>query len=165
MNLEELFADKNKLDEQYQFYIQKKLLKPIEKDHDLVGAHIEKAKHNLRFFDNNAKHDGYDDWLIVTLYYTLYHLVLALITQKEFSSKNHTASLIFLIKHYIQFKEDIRLLYELSIKKEDAELYTELKEERHKASYDTQHNFSKKKITEYREKVITFLHKTEELIE
>ena len=79
----------------------------IGDNEDLVVAHLEKAKHNLLFFEKNIGDSQFNDWLIVTLYYALYHAVLALISKKGYSSKNHTASLVFLIKHYSQLKEDI----------------------------------------------------------
>ncbi len=165
MNIEELFNDKNKLEKKYNFFINKKQIIRIEPDNDLVLAHLEKAKHNMLFFDKNKKDETFRDWLIVTLYYALYHAVLALIVNKNYVSKNHTASLIFLIKHYAHLKEDIELFQELSIKKEDAELYTELKEERHKASYETNLSFSKEKIIDYKTRVVQFIHETWEIIE
>tara|TARA_Y100000310_G_scaffold341660_1_gene441534 strand:- start:945 stop:1457 length:513 start_codon:yes stop_codon:yes gene_type:complete len=165
MDIEKLFNDKKEVEKQFSFYQRKNHLIKIKKDKDLVNAHIEKAKHNMLFFDKNKDSDEFNDWLIVTLYYALYHSVLALIVNKEYNSKNHSASLIFLIKYYSQFKEDIILLQELSIKKEDAELYTNLKEDRHKASYETKHNFQTDNIIEYRSKVIDFIHKAEDIIQ
>ena len=56
-------------------------------------------------------------------------------------------------------------MHELSIKKEDAELYTKLKEDRHKASYESRVNFTDKNIHDYKQKVKDFIQKTEELIQ
>lgn len=165
MNLEKLFENRKEVDRLYYFYIDKKLLKKIKKDDDLVRSHIEKAKHNLLFFDKNKDDENFSDWLAVTLYYALYHAVLALIVNKQYSSKNHTASLIFLIKNYTHLREDIKLLHELSIRKEDVEFYTELKEYRHKASYETNHSFEKDRITKYKFKVIAFIDKVELILE
>ncbi|MEW5897438.1 MAG: DNA-binding protein, partial [Nanoarchaeota archaeon] len=75
------------------------------------------------------------------------------------------ASLIFLIKYYALPKEEILLVHELSIKKEDAELYTKLKEDRHKASYESRVNFTDKNIEYYQQKVKDFINKTEEMIQ
>ena len=165
MKIERLFDNPKLLEKKYNFFISKKLLKEIDEDKDLIESHIEKAKHNMQFFDKNKDDDGFNDWLIVTLYYALYHSVLALIINKNYISKNHTASLIFLIKYYSEFKNDILLLHELSIKKEDAELYTELKDDRHKASYNTEHNFTSDKINQYKRRVTDFIHKTEEILQ
>lgn len=165
MNIKILFENKELLEEKYKYFFYKKLLRKISKNTDLVKAHIIKAKHNLLFFDKNKEQQEFNDWLIVILYYALYHLVLALIVNKEHISKNHTASIIFLIKHYSNLEEEIEFVHELAIKKEDAEIYTQLKEERHKASYTTSKNFESDKINYYRTKVIFFLQKTEEIIE
>lgn len=95
MNIDKLFHDKNLLENQYNFFLEKKLLKKIQPDSDLTNAHMEKVKHNMRFFEKNKKDPEYNDWLIVILYYALYHSILALIVNKEYISKNHTASLVF----------------------------------------------------------------------
>lgn len=165
MGINRLFSNKKLLDNKYDFFLKKGLIVNIGETEDLVVAHLEKAKHNMLFFEKNFNDSQFNDWLIVTLYYALYHAVLALIVKKGYSSKNHTASLVFLIKHYSQFKEDILLVQELSIRKEDAELYTKLKEDRHKASYESKVNFTNKNIDDYEKKVKDFIQKTEELIQ
>ncbi len=165
MDINQLFSNKRLLERKYTFFLKKRLIVNIGDNEDLVVAHLEKAKHNLLFFEKNIGDSQFNDWLIVTLYYALYHAVLALISKKGYSSKNHTASLVFLIKHYSQLKEDIFLVHELSIKKEDAELYTKLKEDRHKASYESRVNFTDKNIHDYKQKVKDFIQKTEELIQ
>lgn len=165
MDINKLFSNQKLLDGKYAFFLKKGLIVNIGDNEDLVAAHLEKAKHNMLFFEKNFNDSQFNDWLIVTLYYALYHAVLSLIVKKGYSSKNHTASLVFLIKHYSQLKEDILLVQELSIKKEDAELYTKLKEDRHKASYESKVNFTDKNINEYKQKVKDFIQRTEELIQ
>ena len=54
---------------------------------------------------------------------------------------------------------------ELSVSKEDAELYTNLKEDRHDASYTTNIKFNQETIDNYESKVLDFINKTEELIQ
>lgn len=164
MNIDLLFKDEKKLNEKYNFYKEKRQIRYIGKDEDLAMAHLKKTKHNLLFFNINEKNLDFGDWLIVILYYSLYHAVLALISYKGYISKNHTASLILLIKYYSNFKEDIKLMHELSIVKEDAYFYTMLKEERHKASYTTKSFFSKNKIKNYKTKVISFVNKVENIL-
>src|SRR3989344_788853 len=165
MDISQLFLEKKLLEDKYDFFIRKGLIRHIGDNEDLVVAHLEKAKHNMLFFEKNINDSQFNDWLIVTLYYALYHAVLSLIVKKGYSSKNHTASLVFLIKYYSQLKEEIFLVQELSIKKEDAELYTKLKEDRHKASYESKVNFTDKNIQNYKQKVKDFIQKTEELIQ
>lgn len=164
MNIDKLFHDKNLLENQYNFFLEKKLLKKIQPDSDLTNAHMEKVKHNMRFFEKNKKDPEYNDWLIVILYYALYHSILALIVNKEYISKNHTASLVFLIKHYTLQKEEIQFVHDLSIKKEDAELYTQLKEDRHKANYESKITFPNGQIKVYKQKVTGLIQKIEEII-
>ena len=57
------------------------------------------------------------------------------------------------------------MINELSISKEDAELYTTLKDDRHTASYATENMFTNKQISIYEEKVLDFINKAEELIQ
>lgn len=165
MNIEKLFLDKQLLEKEIKFFLTKKQIKKINENKELVKSHIQKAKHNLEFYKLNKTQTKFNDWLIVTLYYSLYHCALALITNKEYSSKNHYATILILIKEYNITKEEAELIDELSITKEDAELYTNLKEDRHNASYATNLKFNNKKIESYEDKVLEFINKTEEILE
>jgi len=71
---------------------------------------------------------------------------------------------LILIKEYSITKDEAELINKLSINKKDAELYTSLKEERHNASYQTDTKFNIGAIQEYKNKVIDFINKAEELI-
>ncbi len=164
MDIERLFSDKNYLEQELQFFISKKHIKSITKNKELVQSHIKKARHNLEFYQLNKQHHKFNDWLIVTLYYALYHAALALITNKNYSSKNHYATILILIKEYSITKDEATLLNELSINKEDAELYTHLKDDRHDASYATNIKFSPEIVEKYENQVLDFINKTEELI-
>jgi uncharacterized protein (UPF0332 family) len=163
-NLNQLFENELLLNKVYSFYEKKELILPIEKNNNLVQAHLQKSKHNLSFFNKNKDDEDYNDWLIVILYYSLYHAVLSLITNKNYKSTNHTASLIFLIKNYSEFKSDIELFHDLSINQEDAQFYTQLKTDRHNASYQTSTQFSDEKINETKTKVISFINRVEKII-
>ena len=165
MNIDKLFLDKEYLEKEINFFINKKQIKKIDNNPELVKSHLKKARHNAEFYKLNKEHRKFNDWLIVTLYYSLYHSALALITNKNYSSKNHYATILILIKEYSITKDEAKLLSELSINKEDAELYTNLKEDRHDASYTTNSRFSQKTIEDYENKVLDFINKTEELIQ
>ena len=165
MNIDYYFGNKTKLEKQIDFFIEKKQLRKINENKSLIISHIEKAKHNMAFFDINKNISQFNDWLIVTLYYALYHSALALVVNKNYISKNHSATILFLMKHYIISREEIRLIEDLSIGKEDAELYTELKNDRHNASYSTKILFTDEKIKYYKDKVINFILKAEGIIE
>ena len=164
MNINKLFSDKDFLEKEIKFFESKKQIRKITENKELVKSHLKKARHNLKFFKLNKERNEFNDWLIVALYYSLYHSALALITNKKYYSKNHYATILLLIKEYRIDKEDIELINELSIDKEDAELYTSLKDERHQASNSTETLFSKNKIIEYEDKVLEFINKTEEIV-
>jgi uncharacterized protein (UPF0332 family) len=163
MDIDRLFSDKNYLEKELNFFTSKKHIKIIKENKELVQSHIKKARHNLEFYKLNKQHNKFNDWLIVALYYALYHSALALITNKNFSSKNHYATILILIKEYSITRDEAKLLDELSINKEDAELYTNLKDDRHDASYATNIKFTKETVTDYETKVLDFINKTEEL--
>lgn len=119
----------------------------------------------MGFFKLNEKYEEYKDWQIVALYYSLYHASLALITNRGYSSKNHYATIILLIKEYSISKDEAELINELSISQSEAQMYTNLKKDRHDASYSTETKFTKKTVKNYQREVIGFINKTEEILE
>lgn len=145
MNIELIFSNKKILDKEIKIYLNKKIIKRISPNKELVKAHLDKAKHNLEFFKLNKQNSKFNDWLIVTLYYSLYHTALALITNKNFSSKNHNATILLLIREYSISKDEAKLINDLCINKKDAEFYTNLRADRRNASYATSIKFSKEK--------------------
>jgi uncharacterized protein (UPF0332 family) len=165
MNINRLFCDKNYLEKEMGFFLSRKQIKIIEENKELVNSHLKKSRHNLEFYRLNKDSQKFNDWLIVTLYYSLYHAALALITNKNYSSKNHYATILLLIKEYSITKDEANLLNELSLSKEDAELYTNLKRDRHDASYMTNTKFSEEIINDYEIKVLNFINKVEEILE
>ena len=165
MDINRLFSDKEYLEKEINFFITKKQIKNISNNPELAKSHIKKARHNMEFYKLNKEHTKFNDWLIVTLYYSLYHCALALITNRNYSSKNHYATILLLIKEYSITIDEAKLLNELSINKEDAELYTNLKGDRHNASYATNIKFSRETIKDYENRVLDFVNKTEELMQ
>ncbi len=166
MKIEELIEDKKKIEELYKNYLNKKLIIK-SKDHNLLKkTHIEKAKHNLGFAEKILNFEDYNDWIIISLYYTLYHSFLALVQKKGYSSKNHNATLTFILKHYIEFeKAELELFVNLKISEEDAIFYSRLKEYRTKASYSTNINFKNEDVNELNKKVKKLLIKINHIIE
>lgn len=165
MNIKKLFSDKKYLEKEIEFFIDKKQIGKIQSNPELVQSHLQKAKHNLGFFKLNKMHEEYKDWQIVALYYSLYHASLALITNKNYSSKNHYATILLLIKEYSISEDEAELINELSIGKSEAELYTNLKKDRHDASYSTEIKFTKEVIELYQREVIKFINKVELILE
>lgn len=110
MNLNKLFSDKNYLESELNFFVRKKQIKIIEENSELVDSHLKKARHNIEFFKLNKQYSKFNDWLIVALYYSLYHCALALITNKRYSSKNHYATILILIKENGCFSDRVFII-------------------------------------------------------
>lgn len=147
------------------FHISKGNLIEDKTAEGLVLAHIEKAKHNLRVSDLLLSNNDYSDWVVISLYYALYHSCLALVANKGYYSKNHTATLLFILKNYSSIShEEIEMIDETSFTKSDAEFYTSLKQDRHDASYSTGALFDKERIGLLRKKTISFINKVEVML-
>lgn len=165
MNIEKYYADKKLLNREIKKYIEEHLLRKESFAKTLIIAHLEKAKHNLRFVDKNQSEKEFNDWTIVGLYYAAYHAALALVANKGYLSKNHEATLLFIIKEYHIDKKEIELIEDMAITKTDAEFYATLKEKRTQASYATNTLFQTEKVEEYRKRTIAFINKVEEILE
>lgn len=138
MNIGKLIEDKELLNEYYDNYLKRGLiLKSINSNH-LKYSHFRKALHNLEFVDTIKENKKFTDWIIVSLYYSLYHSFLSLLENKGYSSKNHNATIIFIIKNYLEIpKDDLELFNNLKMSEEDAIFYSSLKDSRNKASYSS----------------------------
>ncbi|ABR55580.1 HEPN domain protein [Methanococcus vannielii SB] len=167
LNVEEYFKNKSKLERNYEFHISKKTLSYESHAKSLVNAHVDKAKHNLSFVNNNLKYPEYNDWSVVGLYYAAYHAALSLLAKKNFISKSHNATVVFLIRHYTkEFSEkDIQLIDELLITKKDLAFYTALRSERQNASYSTDIMFGQNKVRELLKKTVEFVNKVDDILE
>lgn len=164
MNIDRIFEDSCFVDNEIAFFVRKKHIQLIPRNKHLVVAFLQKAKHNMAFYKENKGKSVYNDWLIVILYYALYHCALALITNKQYASKNHYATILILVKEYSISSDEVHFINELFITRNDAALYMDLKEDRHDASYSTSIRFSDTKIVEYESQVIDFINKTDELL-
>lgn len=101
-------------------------------------------------------------------YYAIYHAALALISKEGFTSKNHSATLAFLIHHHYHSKkalekEDVELIVS-SLEKEDIETLGISKELREKACYDVHEMFEKRLAEQIREQAIDFANKIKRLL-
>jgi uncharacterized protein (UPF0332 family) len=164
MKIEKLINNKELLEKTYQKYIKKKII--IKMQSDLSKAHISKSDNNMEFVNFLLENNKFFDWAIVGLYYAVYHGSLALLSKNGYSSKNHNATLCFLIKNFSEFsKDEIELIDELQIKREEIEFYSGLKDERQKASYSTNLLFSYDKVDELKEKSILLINKIKSILE
>lgn len=164
MKIEELLKDRKKLEETYNWYLQKKIIRKSLSD--LSGAHIAKSDSNIEFVSFLLENEKFFDWCVTGMYYAVYHASLALLSKEGFLSKDHSATLCFLIKNFSEFsQEDIELIDKLQISKEEIEFYSGLKEERRKASYSTSLLFDKDKVEELKEKSILIINKIKSILE
>lgn len=156
-------------------YIKKGILKKSSNESVL---HLKKTDHNLNFanwiFEKHKekieifKDETFYDWIINIYYYAIYHAALAMISKEGYESKNHTATLCFLIYHHYHSqkafnKEDVELIAS-SLSKEDIETLGTSKELRERACYDVHESFEQKLADQIREKTINFVNKIKFLL-
>jgi uncharacterized protein (UPF0332 family) len=164
MKIEKLMNNKELLEKTYEKYIKKKILK--KKSSDLSKAHISKSDNNMEFVNFLIENEKFYDWAIIGMYYSVYHSALSLLSKAGFSSKNHNATLCFLIKNFSEFsKEEIELIDDLQIKRDEIEFYSGLKDERQKASYSTSLLFDIEKVKEFKDKSILLINKIKSILE
>lgn len=157
-------------------YIGKRILKKSSDDSRL---HLRRTDHNLTFANWIIdKHKGeipeifgedtFYDWVISIYYYGIYHAALALMSKEGFTSKNHSATLCFLIYHHYHLqnaldKEDVELIAS-SLDREDIETLGASKELREKACYDVHELFEKRLAEQVREQAVNFTNKIKLLL-
>jgi uncharacterized protein (UPF0332 family) len=165
MNIDIYYKDKKLLTSSIDKFIKQNLLRKKAFAKTLIFAHLDKAKHNLRFVHKNKSNEEFNDWTIVGLYYAAYHAALALVANKGHVSKNHEATLLFIIHEYSIDKKAIKIILDMAITKEEAEFYATLKEKRTQANYATNTLFRTEKVEEYLHGTINFINKVEEIVE
>src|SRR3989344_7433079 len=80
----------------FQNYIKSKKIKKEIEISFLIQGHIEKADHNLKFVKSTIELKEFNDWAIVSAYYSIYHASLALCALKGYSTQDHLATLLIL---------------------------------------------------------------------
>jgi uncharacterized protein (UPF0332 family) len=166
MKIEKYFENEKLIEKEIKRYEREGSIRKTIFGEQLCKAHIEKANHNLEYVKYISKNEKFNDWQVIGLYYSVYHAALAMVSKKEYSVKNHRATILLIIREYTQItKEEIKLIEELKLENEDVKIYTELKEEREKASYSTNVEFRNEKVKELKTKTIKFVNKAKEIIE
>ena len=169
-NWEIWLENSKEVENSFNFYLKKEVLKEEKENKFLPISHLKKAEYNLRFVNFLNDNKKFYDWIIVGCYYTIYHSALALITKKGFSSKNHLATLCTLIKFYYEqnkelSKEEIKLVSKSSLEKQEVSYFAYAKEQRENASYGISEEFNKSEAEELLKKTIQFLNKAREILE
>ncbi len=152
----------------FQNYILSKKIKKEAETPLLVQGHLDKADHNLRFVKSTLELKEFNDWAIVSAYYSIYHASLALCALKGYSTKDHLATLLILIKEFYKkelSKEEIETVGNTTIEKEEVLYYVEAKGKRNKASYSTHKIFEAHEAENLRTKAINFVNKVKEIID
>lgn len=165
----EIWLDDEKARENdFQDYLNSKKIKREEEKEELVQGHIEKADHNLKFVKSTLELKEFNDWAIVSSYYAIYHASLALCALKGYSTKDHSATLLVLIKEFYKkllTKEEIETIGNSSIEKEEVLYYVEARNKRSKASYSTKRIFDRNEAEALRLKAISFVNKIKNIID
>ena len=111
---------------------------------------------------------AFNDWAIVSAYYAIYHASLALCALKGYTTKDHNATLLILIREFYQKgleKEEIAIVGKTTLEKEEVLYYVKAKGKRSKASYSTKIAFDKNEAELLRLKALAFINKAKEIIE
>ena len=152
----------------FQKYLEKRKIKVETEKKELVNGHLDKADHNLKFVQSTLELGEFNDWAIVSAYYSIYHASLALCALKGYSTKDHFATLLIVIKEFYNKglgREEIETIGKTTMEKEEVLYYIEAKTKRNKASYSTQKIFDKKEAENLRLKAIDFVNKAKEIID
>lgn len=164
-DLNKLIENHEIVDKNIQQFIKANILVKQPVDIEEINGHILKSDHNLRFVAETIK-QNFLDWAITGCYYASYHAALALIMTKNYSSKNHLATLCVLIKEFYKKglnKEDIELI-SLFLDYKDILFYLESKNKREDAAYSTKTRFDKKEVEALRIKAVLFASKIKAII-
>ena len=160
--------DERRRENDFQRHLDTKKIKKETEIKELVQGHLEKADHNLRFVKATLDLEEFNDWAMVSAYYSIYHASLALCALKGYSTKDHLATLLILIREFYQTRlnrEEIEMVNKITIEKEQVLYYIEAKNKRTKASYSTQRIFAKDEAEILQRKAIAFTNKAKEIID
>ncbi len=163
--LEKYISNHEVMNEIISEFVKKEIIKTENIDNAGIQGHLLKSERNLKFVNDNIKLD-YFDWAITGCYYASYHSALALIMTKGFSSKNHLATLLLLIKYFYNKglnKEDIQSLATL-LDYQDILFYVESKNKREDATYSTKTTYTKQDVEQLRMKSTLFVSKIKEML-
>jgi uncharacterized protein (UPF0332 family) len=165
----EIWLEKEgRVEKDFQRNLRIKKIKVETETTELIKGHLEKADHNLKFVANTLDLKSFNDWAIVSAYYAIYHASMALCALKGYSTKDHLATLLVLIKEFYKrelTKEDIVMVSKTTLEKEEVLYYVEAKDRRSKASYSTDILFDIGEAESLQKRAIAFVNKVKQIIE
>ncbi len=110
-----------------------------------------------------------DEWVVITGYYAMYTSALALIAKIGYRSKNHTATINlleeFFIKKKLMSKEDLSLLKNAMLLKDEIEKLSEARHKREIAQYSVTKRTTKEIAESIKNDAYNFINKVELMIQ
>lgn len=149
--------NKKALDRDFKRYLKLQIVRKIESSSNLSKVHIDKSFHNLDFAnftlqnqeDINKRVDDetYYDWVVVILYYAMYHAAMALLYKIGYKADTHLSTICVLCKKCVGDtlkKKDIENISAiLQLSEEEIKEIGRAKDRREKASYSGSVSFEK----------------------
>lgn len=163
--------DETKCKKDFDVFLKKNSLKKEDETVHLSKSHTNKMEYNLLFVQHLFDIQKFYDWVIVGCYYSIYRAALALLATKGYSSKHHVTTLCALVHLWYATgkqgltSEDIKLVAQSSLEKEEVSYFAEAKEKRETASYGISEEFSKAEAEELYKNTIVFINKVRRILE
>ncbi len=164
-DLNKYLNDVDLIEEKINEFIEKEIIKIEKPNKEEIKGHLLKSEHNLKFVKDNMNLN-YLDWAITGCYYASYHSAIALILTKDYSSKNHLATLLIIIKEFYNKgldREDIQTLSNF-LDYQDILFYVESKNKREDATYSTKTKYTKQEVEQLRIKAAFFVSKIKTML-
>lgn len=163
--------DKERCKRDFEAYVRRSSLRQERETQHLSTSHANKMEYNLLFVQHLFNIQQFYDWVIVGCYYSIYRGALALLAKKGYSSKHHETTLCALIHLWYSAgnleitEEDIKLVAQSSLDKEEVSYFAEVKEKRETASYGISDEFTKVEAQKLHANTIAFVNKVRSILE
>lgn len=83
----------------------------------LTNEHIEKSNHNFNaYLYLNKANPKYNDWEVITIFYSTLHLIDAYLLKRDIEVRNHKERNMFVKRLIKPIKDEYSQLYALSIR-------------------------------------------------
>jgi uncharacterized protein (UPF0332 family) len=143
-------------------------LRRIEPSQERIDGHIKKAIHNFNAIDI-FKDVGYSDWSASASFYSLYHLLLALISKNGFESRNQSCTFA-LVEKMIDMeeisitKEELKEIFDRDIT-EDLQHSTRILDIRENMQYSIKTELKEQEFLSLKERTKSLFDKLRKEIE
>jgi|SRR3989338_5805972 len=131
-------------------------LKKVLPDEVKVNEHLDKAIHNFKAIDI-FRQQGFSDWSVSAGFYSLYHLLLAILSKKGYESRNQSCTFA-LIEEMIEkgelaiIKEDLRQIFNNEVIA-DLEHSSKILDLRERYQYSTKTRMEDKEFNMLKDKI------------